>query len=152
MTKEKFLSVRWNNILTLALGLPTLLYVVIALSGPLWTTRGGLVWLALIGVLYWIGIEFHTASRFAWLRKNSSDPESVNQAFIHPLALIRFAYNAVFWVFLLPFIFRIDYQIGFIAFAIVIGVRLVLNLVTNNLLDFTPDQYDLYPFRIPWIV
>jgi hypothetical protein len=63
--------------------------------------------------------------------------------------LIRFAYNAVFWIFLLPFIFRIDYQVGFIAFAVVIGVRLVLNLVTNNLLDFSPDQYDKYPFRIP---
>ena len=27
MTKEKFLTVRWNNILTLTLGIPTLVYV-----------------------------------------------------------------------------------------------------------------------------
>lgn len=52
MNREKFLTVRWNNILTLALGLPTLIYILYALSGPLWTTRGGLIWLALIGVLY----------------------------------------------------------------------------------------------------
>jgi len=52
MNREKFLTVRWNNILTLALGTPTLVYVVWALSGSYWTTRGGLIWLALIGVLY----------------------------------------------------------------------------------------------------
>jgi hypothetical protein len=28
MTKEKFLTVRWNNVLTLGLGLPALIYVV----------------------------------------------------------------------------------------------------------------------------
>ena len=52
MIKEKFLSVRWNNILTLALGTPTLIYIIWALSGPYWTTRAGLIWLALIGVVY----------------------------------------------------------------------------------------------------
>ena len=52
MTKENFLTIRWNNFLTLALGLPTLIYIIIALSGPLWTTRGGLIWLGLVGVLY----------------------------------------------------------------------------------------------------
>ena len=52
MTKEKFLTVRWNNILTLALGLPTLIYIIWAFSGSFWTTRGGLIWLALIGVVY----------------------------------------------------------------------------------------------------
>jgi hypothetical protein len=73
----------------------------------------------------------------------------VKQAFTHPLALIRFAYNAVFWIFLLPFISRINYQVGFLAFAVVIGVRLILNLVTNNLLNLKPEEYDAYPFRIP---
>ena len=29
MTKDKFLTVRWNNILTLALGIPTLIYVLV---------------------------------------------------------------------------------------------------------------------------
>jgi hypothetical protein len=63
--------------------------------------------------------------------------------------MIRFSYNAVFWIFLLPFLFRIDYRVGFISFGVVIGTRLILNLVTNNLLDLDPDQFDRYPFRIP---
>jgi hypothetical protein len=52
MTKENFLTVRWNNWLTLALGLPTMLYIIYAFSGSLWTERGGLIGLAIIGVLY----------------------------------------------------------------------------------------------------
>jgi hypothetical protein len=52
MNKEKFLTVRWNNILTLALGLPALIYVVVAYSTSLWTTMGGLIGLSILGVLY----------------------------------------------------------------------------------------------------
>jgi len=52
VTKEKFLTVRWNNILTLALGVPTLLYVLFSFSNSLWSTKGGLIGLALIGVVY----------------------------------------------------------------------------------------------------
>jgi len=52
MTKEKFLTVRWNNILTLALGIPTLTYIIYALSTSLWTTKGGLIGLSIIGALY----------------------------------------------------------------------------------------------------
>jgi len=52
MTKEKFLTVRWNNWLTLALGLPTLIYIVVSFATPVWSTRGGLIGLASIGVLY----------------------------------------------------------------------------------------------------
>jgi len=52
MNKEKFLTVRWNNVLSLALGLPAGLYIVYAFSTSLWATRGGLIGLALIGVVY----------------------------------------------------------------------------------------------------
>jgi hypothetical protein len=58
------------------------------------------------------------------------------------------AYNLAFWIFLIPFLSkRIDYSFGFIAFAIVIAVRLVLNLYTNNLLKQMPEQYERFPFR-----
>ena len=88
--------------------------------------------------------------RFAWLQKNTANEEFVKQASTHPLAMIRTAYNIVFWVFLLPFLFStIDYGTGFIAFTIVIFVRFVLNLYTNNFLDLTPEQFEKYPFRIP---
>ena len=52
MTKEKLLTVRWNNILTLALGIPTLVYVVFAFSTGLWTEMAGLIGLAILGALY----------------------------------------------------------------------------------------------------
>jgi len=86
--------------------------------------------------------------RFAWLRENSTDYVAVTQAFTHPLALIRKAYNIVFWIFLLPFFTAIDYSTGFVAFTIVILVRLVLNLYTNNGIELKPAQYESYPFRI----
>jgi len=68
---------------------------------------------------------------------------------MHPLALIRKAYNLAFWIFLLPFFTMIDYSTGFILFTVIIGIRLVLNLYTNNILDLTPEQFETYPFRIP---
>jgi len=68
---------------------------------------------------------------------------------MHPLALIRKAYNLAFWIFLLPFLTMIDYSTGFILFTVIIGIRLVLNLYTNNILDLTPEQFETYPFRIP---
>lgn len=52
MSKEKFLTIGWNNILTLALGIPTLLYVLAAFSNAFWFTKGGLIGLAIIGVVY----------------------------------------------------------------------------------------------------
>lgn len=86
--------------------------------------------------------------RFAWLQKNSANYIAVKQGYTHPLALIRLAYNAVFWIFLLPFITTIDYSTGFIAFTVVIFVRLALSLYTNNVLKLTPEQFDSFPFRI----
>ena len=68
---------------------------------------------------------------------------------MHPLALIRKAYNLAFWIFLLPFFTMIEDSTGFILFTIIIGIRLVLNLYTNNILNLTPEQFESYPFRIP---
>jgi len=52
MTKEKFLTVRWNNLLSLGMGLPALIYVVVALSSSLWMESGGMIGLAVVGALY----------------------------------------------------------------------------------------------------
>lgn len=52
MTKENFLTVRWNNFLALGLGLPALIYVIVAFSTSLWMGRDGMIGLALIGALY----------------------------------------------------------------------------------------------------
>ena len=52
MTKEQFLTVRWNNLLVLGLGLPLLLYVAVVLSTPVMSDRASFIGLAVIGVLY----------------------------------------------------------------------------------------------------
>ncbi len=86
--------------------------------------------------------------RFAWLRKNKAHNVPTEQAGARPLSVIRIVYNAVFWIFLLPFIVRtIDYGLGFIAFTMVIFVRLIANLYVNNIVEFTPEQYERFPLR-----
>jgi hypothetical protein len=52
VTKEKFLTVRWNNLLSLGLGIPTLIYIVAAFSTGLWLERGGLIGLAVFGAFF----------------------------------------------------------------------------------------------------
>lgn len=51
-------------------------------------------------------------------------------------------------VFLLSFFTTMNLSTGFIVFTMIIFVRLVANLVTNNFLTLTPEQYEFYPFRI----
>jgi hypothetical protein len=52
MSKEKFLTVKWNNLLTVGLGIPLLIFVVYAFSSTFWMEKGGLIWLVIIGALY----------------------------------------------------------------------------------------------------
>ncbi len=86
--------------------------------------------------------------RFAWLRKNLPDYVSVKQGATHPLTLIRRVYNAAYWIFLLPFFTIIDYSTGFIAFTIIIFVRLGANLYVN-IINLTPEQFESFPLRTP---
>lgn len=86
--------------------------------------------------------------RFAWLREKSADYVLVSQGFTHPLSLIRKAYNAAFWVFLLPFFTAMQYSTGFLLFTAIILARLGANLYTNNVLNLTPEQFESFPFRV----
>lgn len=52
MTKEKFLTVRWNNLLTLGLGFPALIYGVVVLSTSVLSDSAGFIGLVVIGVVY----------------------------------------------------------------------------------------------------
>ena len=52
MSRETFLTIRWNDRLSLGLGIPALIYVISAFSSTLWTEREGLIGLAAIGVVY----------------------------------------------------------------------------------------------------
>jgi hypothetical protein len=52
LTREQFLTVRWNNLFSLGLGLPTVVYVLIAFSTSLWPLRSGLIGLVVFGALF----------------------------------------------------------------------------------------------------
>ena len=52
MIKEKFLTVRWNNILTLGMGLITLIYVAVVLSASVLSDVAAFIGLVLIGAIY----------------------------------------------------------------------------------------------------
>ena len=52
MTKEKLLTVRWNNLLSLVLGIPALVYAVLVLSTSVLSDVAGFIGLVVIGVLY----------------------------------------------------------------------------------------------------
>jgi hypothetical protein len=52
MTKEKLLTLRWNNLLTLGLGTLVLVYAAVVLSTSLLSDLAGFIGLVVIGVLY----------------------------------------------------------------------------------------------------
>ena len=52
MTRDEFFTRRWNNWLTLLMGLPTLVYVVVVLSTSLLSDFAGFIGLAVIGAIY----------------------------------------------------------------------------------------------------
>ena len=52
MTKDEFLTVRWNNALTLGLGLILLVYVVFVLFTPVVSDFAAFIGLVILGVFY----------------------------------------------------------------------------------------------------
>jgi hypothetical protein len=52
MTREKFLTLRWNNTLSLGLGLIVLMYVVGAVAAGVWSGRDGFIGIAVLGAVY----------------------------------------------------------------------------------------------------
>jgi hypothetical protein len=52
MTKEKFLTRRWNNWLTLGLGLPTLIYAVVVLYTSIFSDFAGFIGMVVLGAVY----------------------------------------------------------------------------------------------------
>jgi hypothetical protein len=52
VSREEFLTVRWNNLISLAGGLVFLIYVVVVLSTAALSPSAAFIGLAIIGVLY----------------------------------------------------------------------------------------------------
>ena len=49
---EKCLTVRWNNLIALGVGIPVLIYIVIALSTSALSGLPGYIGIAILGVFY----------------------------------------------------------------------------------------------------
>ena len=52
MTKEQFLIKKWNNWLTLGLGLPSLIYAIVVLSTPVLSDFARFIGMVVIGATY----------------------------------------------------------------------------------------------------
>ena len=52
MRKEKYMTARWNNILLMALGIPIVIYAVLALSTDWLTDFVGFIVMAIAGAVY----------------------------------------------------------------------------------------------------
>ena len=50
--RDRLLTVRWNNRLSIGLGLPALTFVGVALTTEVLSEGAAFAWLALIGVVY----------------------------------------------------------------------------------------------------
>ena len=52
MTKDKFLTRRWNNRLTLGLGIPTFMYGIVVISTSVLSDFAGFIGMVLLGAVY----------------------------------------------------------------------------------------------------
>ena len=153
MTKEKFLTVRWNNLLSLGLGLTFLIYSIVALSTSVFSDTAGLIGLLVVGAVYWGVVEQHSNVWFAWQKNKSTSlyklyTDTVSVPIGITNRLIYIAYNAIWWIpAILAFTKTIDYQTGFIAFFIYTLFRGGVNLYRNNILK--PEQIASFPLRSP---
>jgi hypothetical protein len=52
MTKAKYMTARWNNLLLLGMGIPILIYTAVALSTSILSEFTGFIIMAIIGAVY----------------------------------------------------------------------------------------------------
>ena len=52
LDKAKYLTVRWNNILTVGLGVPALAIIIAGFAASFWDTRMGFIALFAVGAPY----------------------------------------------------------------------------------------------------
>jgi hypothetical protein len=84
--------------------------------------------------------------RFAWLRVNSANTDSVDETSTSRLIFV--VYNVAWWIpAVLAVVGTIDYDTAFWAFFVYTLIRAAANLYRNNVL--TPQQAEVFPLRSP---
>ena len=150
MDKERFLSRRWNVLISLVQGIPTFAFALIAILTDISYSRGGMIALSVAGSLFCLILEYHTSARFAseWKRTTAVHPDLEKPRptpFSRGLLIIH---NLAFWFFLIPLFTSMGYRSGFIAFAAILFFRFLANSYIN-LKDFDAARFYRFPFRIP---
>ena len=146
MDKDKFLTVGWNNLLTVVLGLPALTYAAVAFFTSILSDKSGFFGMVAIGVIYWIVIEQHSALQFAWQMKKLDNYISTKQSPLNRITVIT--YNIVWWIpIVLPFVDLADYRTSSIIFFFVTLARAFANLYRVNVLKL--EQAENFPLRGP---
>ena len=150
MTKEKFLTVRWNNVLTLGLGLPALIYVLYAfyLFGLVGEERLDRAVVDRGVVLTGSRRPYSHAVRLASGKLSKLCFSQPGGSPIRSRSSGKFITRPSGF-FCCPFLRSSTTAQALSRFTVIIAIRLGLNLYTNNLLNLTPEQYESYPFRIP---
>lgn len=108
--------------------------------------RSAFIWLVLIGVVYSIVVEQHSAMRFAWLRqKEGAEPTGD----MDPASrLIFIAYNAIWWVPVVLGVLKFtSYRSALIGFLVITTFRALANLYRNNVLPVEAGRH--FPLRSP---
>ena len=86
--------------------------------------------------------------RFAWQRKKSTEQVLTTKKPSFLLRFIMIAYNVVWWVpIVLPIVKVIDYRTAFMVFLVITIIRVVVNILRNNVLK--PEQAEYFPLRSP---
>ena len=150
MNTERFLSRRWNVLISLVQGIPTFTFALIAILTDISYSLGGMIALSVAGSLFCLILEYHSSARFAaeWKRTTEANPGLEKP---RPKSLARVLlviHNLAFWFFLIPLFTSMPYRGGFIAFAAILFFRFLANSYMN-LKDFDAAQYYRFPFRIP---
>jgi hypothetical protein len=148
MDKAKFLSRRWNDIITLVQGVPTVAYMIYGLATPLGGTQKGMIILSVSGALFWIFLEYHTSARFARLQKKA-DPDAKKTSPSGLASIILLVHSILFWSFLIPFFTPMSYRAGFVMYTVILLIHLAANTYINLRIS-TPAKYYAFPLRIPW--
>ena len=147
MNKDKFLTRRWNTIISLVQGLPTFAFIAYGIFSPLGGTLGGMIAISVVGGLFCLILEYHTSARFA-RQLEKSDPQASKPKLKGLPLVILVVHNVIYWFFLIPLLTPMSYRTGFVVYGIILLIRFIGNTYIN-LRDFSNEQYYAYPLRIP---
>lgn len=148
MTKENILTIRWNNVLSLGLGIPVLAYAFLVVSKSTASELPWFIGMVVFGSVFCVVVELHTTMRFKWRVKQLPTRVITKRKFVILLNIVMISYNLIWWIpIVLAFTNTISYGLGFWSFFAITVFRLGANLYRNNVLDFDRARY--FPLRSP---